>query len=100
MAGPGLAAASGFVLRAAARRTPVLLDGPGAMAAALVAYEAAPRAVRWWQVADRCPDAAHAIALTRLALRPLLDIGIRTGDGTAGLLAVPLLRAATLTEVG
>lgn len=92
--GADLAATVGFVLRAAVRRTPVVLDGTAALAAALVAYEAQPRAVRWWLAADRCPDTSHGIALDRLGLRSVLDLGTRTGDGTAGLLSVAVLRAA------
>lgn len=91
---PALAATTGFVLRAAARRTPVLLDGPAATAAALVAYEAQPRGVRWWLSADLAPDPAHELALNRLGGRAVLDLGTGLGDGTAGLLAVAVLRAA------
>ncbi|MGH8861287.1 MAG: nicotinate-nucleotide--dimethylbenzimidazole phosphoribosyltransferase [Jatrophihabitantaceae bacterium] len=89
-----LAAAAGIVLRAAARRTPVLLDGPVAAAAALVAYEVQPRAVRWWAAADLGPDPLHEIALTRLGQGAILGLGTGFGDGLAGLLAVPVIRAA------
>lgn len=92
--GPDLAAAAGFVLRCAARRTPVLLDGLPAVTAALVAYEAQPRAVRWWKCADVSAEPAHELALTKLGQRAVLDLGTGLGDGTAGLLAVPVLRAA------
>lgn len=91
---PELAAATGFVLRAATRRTPVLLDGLYATVAALVAYEAQPRAVRWWRAADRTAHPAHAIALTRLGQQPILDLGTTLADGTAGVLATVVLRAA------
>jgi nicotinate-nucleotide--dimethylbenzimidazole phosphoribosyltransferase len=95
-----IAAAAGFLLRAAGRRTPVLLDGLAATAAALVAYEAQPRAVRWWDCADRSAEPAHELALTKLGKRSILDLGSRLGDGTAGLLAVPVLRAAVRTLAG
>lgn len=91
---PVLAAAAAFVLRAAARRTPVLLDGPGAAAAALIAFEQYPRGVRWWVSADRIDDPVHAQAISTMGLRCVLDLGVALGDGTAGLLAVPVLRAA------
>jgi len=93
------AACAGFLLRAAARRTPVLLDGLPAAAAALVAYEAQPRAVRWWESADLSAEPAHELALTKLGKRSVLDLGIGLADGTAGLLAVPVLRAAVRTVV-
>jgi nicotinate-nucleotide--dimethylbenzimidazole phosphoribosyltransferase len=89
-----LAVVAGLVLRAAARRTPVILDGPVAAAAALVAYEAQPRAVRWWSSADLGPDPLHEITLTRLGQLPILGLGTGLGDGLAGLLALPVLRAA------
>ena len=89
-----LAAAAGLYIRAAARRTPALIDGPAAAAAALVAYESHPRAVRWWRAADLGPDPSHDITLTRLGQTPVLGIGSGLGDGLAGLLAVPVLHAA------
>jgi nicotinate-nucleotide--dimethylbenzimidazole phosphoribosyltransferase len=89
-----LAALAAFVLQAAARRTPVVLDGVLACAAAAVAFEAEARAVRWWCVADLGPDPAEAIAQTRLGQQPILTLGSSLGDGTAGALAVGLLQAA------
>jgi nicotinate-nucleotide--dimethylbenzimidazole phosphoribosyltransferase len=95
LASPRMAVIAGLVLRAAARRTPVILDGPVAAAAALVAYEAQPRAVRWWSAADLGPDPLHEITLTRLGQLPILGLGTGLGDGLAGLLSLPVLRAAT-----
>ena len=89
-----------MVLRATGRRTPVLLDGPVASAGALLAYEAAPRAVRWWAAADQGPDPLHEIALTRLGQEPVLGLGTGLGDGLAGLLALPVLRAAAALGSG
>ncbi len=89
-----LAAAAGLVLRAATRRTPVLLDGPAAAAAALLAYQAAPRAVRWWCASDAGPDPVQDVALTRLGLRSVLGLGTARGDGLAAMLAIPVLQAA------
>ncbi|MCW2497942.1 nicotinate-nucleotide--dimethylbenzimidazole phosphoribosyltransferase [Jatrophihabitans sp.] len=91
---PRLALLAGLILRASVRRTPVVLDGPVACAAALVAYEAQPRAVRWWCAADLGPDPLHELALTRLGQQVLLGVGSGLGDGLAGMLAVPLLQAA------
>jgi nicotinate-nucleotide--dimethylbenzimidazole phosphoribosyltransferase len=92
-----VAAAAGFLLRAAARRTPVLLDGLPATAAALAGYETQPRAVRWWCSADLSHEPAHELALTKLGQRSVLDLGAGLGDGTAGLLAALVLRAAIST---
>jgi NaMN:DMB phosphoribosyltransferase len=89
-----LAVAAGIALRAAARRTPVLLDGPAAAAAALIAYEAQPRAVRWWAAADLGSDPVQELALTRMGQPGILGLGTSVGDGLAALLAVPVIRAA------
>jgi nicotinate-nucleotide--dimethylbenzimidazole phosphoribosyltransferase len=94
---PLVAAAAGFALRAASRRTPLLLDGTAPLAAALLCVDTQSRAREWWQVADTSPDRAHARVLERLELRPLLDLGAG-GDGTAGLLAVAVLRAAVIVS--
>jgi nicotinate-nucleotide--dimethylbenzimidazole phosphoribosyltransferase len=89
-----LAAAAGVAMRAAVRRTPLVLDGPAAAVAALVAYEAAPRAVRWWCAADLGDDPVHELALTRLGQKPVLGLGTSVGDGLGALLAVPVLQTA------
>ena len=89
-----LAVATGVLLQAAARRTPVVLDGPAAAAAALVAARLAFRAAGWWLAGNLSPDPAHSLALARLSLEPVLDLGLRGDDGTGALLAVPVMRAA------
>ncbi len=97
---PRLALAAGLALQAAARRTPVLLDGPVALAAALLAYEAQPRAVRWWSVADLSSDPMQDLALARLGQRAILGLGTSRGDGLAGVLAVPVVRTALRVGLG
>jgi nicotinate-nucleotide--dimethylbenzimidazole phosphoribosyltransferase len=92
--GPDLAAITGLLLRAATRRTPVILDGIVAAAAAVVAAAEQPRAARWWLAAQRTAEPAQPLALARLDLTPVLDLGLASGDGSAGLLAFGLLRAA------
>jgi nicotinate-nucleotide--dimethylbenzimidazole phosphoribosyltransferase len=89
-----LAMATGFLLRAASRRTPIVLDGTCAVAAALVCHHIQPRAGRWWRVADVSSDPVHTRASEEMGQRPLLDLGITRGDGTAGLLALSVLLAA------
>jgi nicotinate-nucleotide--dimethylbenzimidazole phosphoribosyltransferase len=89
-----LAVATGLLLQAALRRTPVVLDGPAVAAAALVAARLSFRAVDWWLAGHLSPDPAHGLALARLSLEPVLDLGLRGDDGTGALLAVPVLRAA------
>jgi len=91
------AAVAALALRAAARRTPVVLDGTAAVAAALVGSDVQLRATRWWQVADTSSDPVHARAVEQLGKAPLLSLGTADGTGIAGLLAVAVLRAAALT---
>jgi nicotinate-nucleotide--dimethylbenzimidazole phosphoribosyltransferase len=102
IAGPDFAALTGFLLQAAVRRTPVLLDGVGSAACALLAQRIAFRAPDWFLAAQVSPDPAHRKALERLALEPLLDFAVRADGGCAGLLALPLLRSAAivLAETG
>ena len=94
VAGADIAAITGFLLQAAARRTPVVLDGVVSCAGALVAQRAAFRAVDWWCAGHRSTEPGHTFALDRLGLAPVLDVGLRLGEASGALLAVPLLRAA------
>jgi nicotinate-nucleotide--dimethylbenzimidazole phosphoribosyltransferase len=95
--GADLLALTGLLVQAAARRTPVVLDGVIVCAAALAAERIAPDARAWWVAGTRSPEPAQAIALAALGLTPLLDAGLRLGEGTGALLAVPILRAAQAT---
>ncbi len=92
--GADLAAMTGFLLAAAARRTPVVLDGVVSGAAALVAAQLAPRVTHFCVAGHRSTEPAHRRALEHLGLDPLLDLSLRLGEGTGALLAVPLLDAA------
>ncbi|MEP6759820.1 MAG: nicotinate-nucleotide--dimethylbenzimidazole phosphoribosyltransferase [Sporichthyaceae bacterium] len=92
--GADFAAMTGFLLQAAARRTPVVLDGVVSGACALVAQRVAFRSADWWIAGHLSSEPAHALALSRLSLEPLLDFGLRLGEGTGALLAVPVVKAA------
>ena len=95
--GADLAAMAGFLLQAAVRRTPVLLDGVVVTAAALVADRLAPGVRFWWQAGHRSTEPAHTLALQRLQLEPIVDLGLRLGEGTGAAMALPVLRAAIAT---
>jgi nicotinate-nucleotide--dimethylbenzimidazole phosphoribosyltransferase len=88
------AAIAGFVLGAAAARVPVILDGVIAGSAALAAAALAPAAVDHCVAGHRSAEPGHALALGHLGLRPLVDLELRLGEGTGGLLAHPLVCAA------
>jgi nicotinate-nucleotide--dimethylbenzimidazole phosphoribosyltransferase len=92
--GADLAVLTGFCLQAAVRRTPVLLDGLVVGAAAVLADVLAPGAREWWLAAQQSPEPAMAIVLTRLGLTPLVDLGVRLGDGTGAAAVVPLVQMA------
>ncbi|MFL0174296.1 nicotinate-nucleotide--dimethylbenzimidazole phosphoribosyltransferase [Mycobacterium sp. SMC-18] len=95
--GADLGAMAGFLAQAALRRTPVLLDGMVVTAAALVADRLAPGAKAWWQAGHLSTEPAHAVALQRLQLTPILDLGMRLGEGSGAAVALPVLRAAVAT---
>jgi nicotinate-nucleotide--dimethylbenzimidazole phosphoribosyltransferase len=101
-AGPDFAALTGFLVQAVVRRTPVVLDGVGAAACALLAQRIAFRAPDWFLASHVSPEPAHRRALERLNLEPLLDFGVRADGGCGALLALPLLRSAVavLSETG
>jgi nicotinate-nucleotide--dimethylbenzimidazole phosphoribosyltransferase len=92
--GIDIALLSGLLLRASARQTPVLLDGVVAAAAALIANTASAYASRWWQAAQLTGEPAQAVALRDLRLDPIVDFTMAAGDGTGGLVALGVLRAA------
>ncbi|MCT1356022.1 nicotinate-nucleotide--dimethylbenzimidazole phosphoribosyltransferase [Gordonia sp. p3-SID1431] len=92
--GADLAATVGFLAQAALRRTPVILDGVVITAAAMVANELAPGAMRWWIAGHRSVEPAHQIALDHLDLVPVLDLSMRLGEGSGAVLALPIVQSA------
>ncbi|MFF3940333.1 nicotinate-nucleotide--dimethylbenzimidazole phosphoribosyltransferase [Streptomyces phaeofaciens] len=92
--GADLAAMTGFLLQCAVRKLPVVLDGVVAAACALVGQRIAFRAPDWWLAAHRSGEPGQAKALDRMALEPLLDQGVKVGEGAGALLALPLVQAA------
>lgn len=96
-----LAAATGFLLTAAEEGVPVLLDGLMAVACALTADRIAPGAAAWFAAGHRSTEPAQSLALEKLGLEPVLDLGLRLGEGSGAVAAVPVLRSgvALLREV-
>jgi nicotinate-nucleotide--dimethylbenzimidazole phosphoribosyltransferase len=88
------AALAGFVIGAAAHRTPVILDGALAGSAALVAAALCPAALDYAIAGHLSHEAGHSLALAHLGLRPLLGLDLRLGEGTGALLALPLVTGA------
>jgi nicotinate-nucleotide--dimethylbenzimidazole phosphoribosyltransferase len=88
------AAIAGFLLGAAATRTPVLLDGVIAGSAALVARALAPDSVGAMIAGHRSVEPGASIALQALGLSPLVDLDLRLGEGSGAVLALPLVQSA------
>jgi nicotinate-nucleotide--dimethylbenzimidazole phosphoribosyltransferase len=89
-----LALLCGLALGAAANRQVVLLDGFISTVAALVAARLAPRAADAMIAAHLSPEPGHRLALDTLQLEPLLDLGLRLGEGSGAALALPVLHAS------
>ena len=102
------AAIVGVILMGAACGVPVVLDGVVSDAAALAARALAPDSAGYVVAGHLSAEPGAAVALGALGLQPLLDLDMRLGEGTGGLLAVPLVQAAaralgtmaTLEELG
>jgi len=84
----------GYLLAAAALRTPVILDGVIACSAALVARAIAPDAADYWVAGHRSVEPGATVALAHLDLVPLVDLEMRLGEGSGATLAVPFVQAA------
>jgi len=91
-----LAAGVGFLLAAARAGVPVLLDGVVSVAEALVAEDLEPGVVAWCVAGHRSTEPSQRLALDKLGLEPILDLGLRLGEGSGALTALPVLRSAQL----
>ncbi|MEU1052904.1 nicotinate-nucleotide--dimethylbenzimidazole phosphoribosyltransferase [Streptomyces sp. NPDC005876] len=87
------AAMVGLLLGGASLRTPVILDGVSAGAAALVARAIAPEVLAACIAGHRSAEPGHVAALNKLGLRPLVDLDLRLGEGTGALLALPMVQS-------
>ncbi len=95
-----IAALAGAILGCAARSIPVLVDGFIVSVAALVAVRQQPELRNWLLFAHRSAEPGHQAVLEALDARPLLDLGMRLGEGSGAAVAVPLLRAACALHNG
>jgi nicotinate-nucleotide--dimethylbenzimidazole phosphoribosyltransferase len=89
-----IAALAGFIVGGASHRVPVLVDGVIALAALLVARELSPDAAAYAIAGHRSTEPGATIALDHLGLEPLLDLGLRLGEGSGACLALPIVEAA------
>lgn len=89
-----IAMLAGAIGRARHRGTCVVIDGVIVTAACLVAHAIDPECLAACVFAHRSAEPGHAAMLHHLGAEPLLDLGLRLGEGTGAALAIPLLRAA------
>ncbi|NLA36618.1 MAG: nicotinate-nucleotide--dimethylbenzimidazole phosphoribosyltransferase [Actinobacteria bacterium] len=88
------AAIAGFIIGAASARVPVVLDGVIAVSAALVAVGLSPTVRDSLIGGHRSAEPGATIALAHLGIEPLVDLGMRLGEGTGAVSALPLIRSA------
>ncbi|MGM0454470.1 MAG: nicotinate-nucleotide--dimethylbenzimidazole phosphoribosyltransferase [Thermodesulfobacteriota bacterium] len=86
---------AGLVIGGAARQIPVVCDGLIATAGALIACELAPAARAYLFTSHNSVEAGHRFMIDRLGIPPILDLGLRLGEGTGAALAMEILDAAT-----
>jgi len=89
-----IAMMAGAMLAAAEARMVLLIDGFIVTSALLVAAKLQPAILDYCVFAHRSGEPGHALQLNHLNAKPLLDLGLRLGEGTGGALAYPLLVAA------
>ncbi|HEX7248306.1 MAG TPA: nicotinate-nucleotide--dimethylbenzimidazole phosphoribosyltransferase [Actinomycetota bacterium] len=99
--GAELVAIAAAVVEARRRSLPVVLDGFVVCAAVAPLHVAAPGVLDHCIAAHRSAEPGHGALLDRLGLDPLLDLGLRLGEGSGALIAVPIVRlaAASVTDV-
>ena len=85
---------AGAMLGTASRRRPVVVDGLISGAAALIAWTMSPMARHYFISSHQSVEPGHQVGLDAMGLRPLLDLGMRLGEGTGAALAMHLVDAA------
>jgi nicotinate-nucleotide--dimethylbenzimidazole phosphoribosyltransferase len=89
-----IAALTGAYMACAHMGLPVLVDGFISSVAALLAERLSPGAVQWMLFSHASAEPGHQTVLQALNAEPLLDLGMRLGEGSGAASAVPLLRLA------
>ena len=100
LGGREIAAMAGAIVAARFERVPVLIDGFVATAAAAVLHKLDPGALDHCLAAHRSAEPAHGRLLERIGKRPLLDLGMRLGEGSGAALAVGIVKAAAAVHSG
>jgi nicotinate-nucleotide--dimethylbenzimidazole phosphoribosyltransferase len=94
LGGREIAAMMGAITVARLNRIPVVLDGYVVCAAAALLHAIAPEAIAHCLAGHVSAEGAHTEVLARLGKKPLLDLGMRLGEGSGAALAIGLIKAA------
>jgi len=100
LGGREIAAMAGAILAARMQRVPVIVDGYVATAAAAVLLAMAPHGLDHCLFGHVSAEPAHRRALARMGKEPLLDLGMRLGEGTGAALAAGIVKAAARLHSG
>ncbi len=98
--GREIAAMVGAIVAARWEHVPVIVDGYVATAAVALLHAIDPHAVDHVLIGHRSAEQAHGAVLARLAKEPILDLGMRLGEGTGAALAAGIVKAAAATHAG
>lgn len=98
LGGRELAAIAGALVAARTRCLPVILDGYVVTAAAATLYAINPNALNHCLAGHVSVEPAHQLLLQKLQMKPLLDLGMRLGEGTGAALAANIVRAAAASH--
>jgi nicotinate-nucleotide--dimethylbenzimidazole phosphoribosyltransferase len=99
---------AGLILGAASKRIPVVIDGFISTAGALIAYSIEPAVKDYMFAAHNSVEKGHTIMLEKMGLKPVLDLGLRLGEGTGAAIGMFIIEAglkiyremATFDEAG
>jgi nicotinate-nucleotide--dimethylbenzimidazole phosphoribosyltransferase len=91
-----IAGMAGAMLAAASNRIPILLDGFICTIAGLLAKEISPNSADYMIVTHQSVEPGHQLAIALLGKKPILDLGLRLGEGTGAAIAYPIIQSATL----
>jgi nicotinate-nucleotide--dimethylbenzimidazole phosphoribosyltransferase len=89
-----IAALVGCYIACAQQGIPILVDGFISSAAALIAMRLCPGVEQWMLLAHASAEPGHRLIIEALGLQPLIDFGLRLGEGSGAAVTVPLLRLA------
>ena len=85
---------AGMIIGGARRRVPTMIDGVNATAAALIAWKLYPECSEYMLCSHLSEEIAHKKMLSQLNLHPIVDAGMRLGEGTGASLAIVVLQTA------